>query len=255
MLINTIPAISYYPFGMDNCSWNTFQLVRCDVCTGGLVWSHNFEDTDLTKGSPCGCTASGTASKDLTYYSTCALSTTLKSNGSKSLYWPTGGSARYAQAAMDSSTVSVSQGTVWLDWYPSTFVNGGRIFQIRYDNSNRIVLTMEGSSASLIRPRFYFTVGGASYSVQIQTGDEGATGNWYRLKCEWKQGGSPSDIKITMWDLDIGSGAVSNERSRAEKRNYSAMANQPSILNIGDFGNNNTSSYVDRFRIYTTSEL
>lgn len=217
-----------------------------DSCTGGLVLSAHFENSDtITDGGGCsaGDSSLTRTADDPTY------STTQKSDGTHSLFCD-GGSGKYALLSISSGDIAThAEGTVVVDIYL------GANFQ--QFNPTYILTIYNAANGDDIRLSGIRT-DGTSNDIELRWRRKGwmdasakaasnlSTGQWYTVTAQWKVGGDPNTLSVT-----------ANSATGTSTKALSNWAATPDNFKICQSHEEaaQTDLYVDILKSYTTSDL
>jgi len=254
LLALLLAASNAFAFGLLNQMWTPAadtgggeEELTCG--TSGLIFYWPAESTDVTSGTPAGCSSIGdtTASSE----SGVSISSTDKSDGSNSVSFPTN---------YDRYTFTISQnfnedeGTIWCDVRITDVVTGGNFLKAEYASGDRVRLFTYGSSGAA---GFYGEYKGNGNTQTCYPGasyDETGTYKWVRIKYQWKVG---TGHKIETWLLDNSSPreVLSTLDSSSVEDTLVQMNGTPTDLEMGALASDGVTGYIDNIRIYNTSDL
>ena len=227
-----------------------------DSCTGGLLAGIHFEAADVTTGTPAGCYILHDTDTTLAYNSSAALNTDTVSDGSNSLDAP----SQYDRAELPiNQNFPGSEGTIEVDLYFDTCELGEWFVELPYGagSLNRMDIRFANScSNGAVDVSFnIITSGGTNGNIVCNM--NGSTGQWYRIKAEWKnQAGN--DLKITAWTLDASSPREvdSQECTTTEDDDWASLGNTPDALQTGAAADGTpVDLHIDRLYIRSDSSL
>jgi hypothetical protein len=227
-----------------------------DSCTSGLLAAIHFEAADVTTGTPGGCYILHDTDTTLAFGSGGTLNNDTYSDGSNSLDAP----SQYDKAELPiNQNYPSTEGTVEVDLYIGTCALAEWFVEMPYDAGgvNRFDIKPSASCSNGAIDITMSIITSAGTNGAISCNLNGSTGQWYRIKGEWKnQAGN--DLKITIWTLDASSPReiAAQQCTTTEDDDWNTMANTPNALQVGAANNNTPVDYhVDRLYIRSDSTL
>ena len=212
----------------------------CDSCTSGLLFSWHGETTDVTTGTPCGCSVGDSTA---TAVGTPTISTSQYEDGTHSVSIST---ANYSYSfdwnTSTSPIVTVSDGRVDLWAYWSTITYGTNLFTLTTDADNHINVFNETNNITLNH------VAGGTIRHVSSPASSIATGAWYHIIARWYATGSSQYYLQLCVD-------TTNATTCTAGSYYDALgtwAGTSGTVSIGDIGNNGGVYFVDNVKIYNS---
>lgn len=203
-----------------------------DSCTGGLLFSWHTESTDVTSGSPAGCSVGDTTG---TVNSAGEVSTTQKHDGSNSVYLPTT-SDYYTFSVSDEDIVKgeVGQATFWM--YPNVADTALRLLCVYRDATNYIDIFSHAINVI----RVSYTTGGSA--VNCTTSVTTTNNAWNFVKVSWSVAGESGNY------LRVGVGSDENP-TMVNCTSAISDFGAPTELIVGDPLGSGTNVYIDEIKV------
>jgi hypothetical protein len=160
-----------------------------DSCASpGLIMSAHFEDnsspSDVTVGTPAGCSATGDTT--ITLQQNATISSARKIDGTYSLLLD--GSFDSGDLSNTNNLDLVSEGRVECFVYVDTWGEGDQIIRLRTDNSNYVII---GMTDALDDIRLFIQHRGGGQTTSTNTIGNGlgrVEDEWFYFEAEWMEG-------------------------------------------------------------------
>jgi len=209
----------------------------CDSCTGDLTFSWHMEDTDVTSGTPCGCSAGDTTA---TLNNSAAISSAQAQDGTNSLYCPSGSSTP-ANAEFSNTSNAIIQpdaGTVTFYVYVTSFVAGTRLWTMWTGPTDNIQCYMTGTGDGNIDILLWYRGTG---SANVTANSNLSLNTWYQVTCKWREGAADPSIYV---EANSASAQSDTDLSGASDDGTFYVGNNDGSK-VGDF-------YIDNMKVYNS---
>jgi len=206
--------------------------VSGDLCTGGLLFSWHGEDTNVTVGTPKGCSVGATTG---TPNRTPSISTAQFHDGTHSIKIPTT-SDRYTFAVSSGDIVKRAAGTITLWLYINATPTANTVFTEVIDSVSGKKIDIGFSGTTELKIRY---VGNGTDTQAITSGANLTTGTWYFVTVKWDVA-SGTKLSINVNGVTATSSAAITQ-----------MTNEPTSLIIGDpLSATSIDLYFDQIQIW-----
>ena len=207
-----------------------------DSCTGGLVLSAHFENTDkITEGGVSGGVNNGcTTNADTTWSKTANMSysTTQKSDGSYSIYCNACSTTDAGTIGVD---INIDAGTLMFDIYVITRNKYSTIIDARLDANNWISCYFNGTETITCEYKGNGTtvyVTAKSYQLSADS--------WHSVVFKWRTGSTDPSLSI---QVDANSAVTTND-------DLTALTDTPTTLQVHRRYTGDNTFYLDKVKVY-----
>lgn len=211
-----------------------------DSCTGTLLFSWHGETTDVTTGTPSGCSVGDTTG---TAVSSATISTDQYWDGSHSVSIPTGDDY-YIFSVSGNDIFSPTEGTIYMKIRAHTFASGPKLFSATINANNKVEIALTGTDE--VWMGWY---GNAVYQGVTTTNANIALDTWYTVTAKYNTANVNPNLWIQVCDTDNAncSTAISNNT------NLTALVGTITDIRFGgDLTGNYSDRYMDTIKIYNS---
>jgi hypothetical protein len=217
-----------------------------DSCTGTLIFSWHAETTDVTTGTPVGCSV-GDTTATASNGATPAISTAQFEDGTHAALF----SATYDQYSFSVSTEDIiksAAGTIdiWVR-YP-TVASSYAFSAASGTGGNAILIRLSDQGGGVFKINFDYEAGAQDYNVLATLSIVANT--WYHVIAKWDHTPHSGNYQEVCADTSTG---TTNCQSSATDINPTPWAGAISVLNFGDYAfQGQAGLYIDNVKIYST---
>lgn len=178
--------LSSYSFAAPPALLGCLQTVggeQPDSCTGGLTFSWHCENTDVTLGTPAGCSA-GDETASVGAGSPAINADVTPYDGSYTVDIPASGPHYYSFTLSNDTIVDDTKGTVSFYLYVNAFADASYLFKATYNVDNQIYIKLSNFS-TINRIELYHVGNTTIRKVETSNSTDMPTGQWVLVTAKW----------------------------------------------------------------------